>query len=496
MIQLQSYFGDYFIVDEIASGGMASICLAYDLKKFSFVALKTLFSQYRNDPVFLKRLQREGDIYKSLKHPNIIELLDSSFSGSVPYLILEYIHGETLAGLIARNPDGCKLRIALRVMEDIIGSLVQAHAKSIIHRDLQPQNVLIDGSGVVKLFDFGIAYAEDDLVRTITGTIMGTILYASPEQSEGKEVDERADLYSLGLLFYELLTGKKAVEGADLGEVLEKKLGNKIIPPCELREDLPPYLGKMTMKLLNKDPDKRYRSIGALFEELIDLRCNLDNKERKLLFGGELERKLYEAKKHFAAGRYEAALENAGAYAEGVPKRAKRRFDFLYLLARLNRAMGENEEAEKYFETLLSLPTARNEHLLDFATFMHSLGRIDDALEALAPFTEGAPLGAPALALRRVIEDSKKDNQAAAQILDGMDDGDLPGLMEPDFEGKAKEGAASAQEEKPDGVELEGAGKQSSGQAGGDTSGIEGRGKGWRGAIRSWLFKAMNKKED
>ena len=484
MIQLQSYFGDYYIIDEIASGGMASICLAYDRKNYRFVALKTLFSQYAADPVFLKRLQREGDIYKSLRHPNIIELLDCCYEGDTPYLILEYIHGETLAGLIARNPAGCKLRVAVRVMEDIIGSLVQAHAKSIIHRDLQPQNVLIDGCGVVKLFDFGIAYAEDDLVRTITGTIMGTILYASPEQSEGKEVDERADLYSLGMVFYELLTGKKAVEGNDLGEVLEKKLLSKIVPPKEHRPEIPDTLNKMTLKLLEKVPDKRHRSIGALFEDLIDLRCNLVGEEQKMLFGSTIERELYDAKKHFAVGRFDEAFEKARIFAEKVPKKAKRRADFVYLLARLHRAMGKNDEAEKYFDNLLTLPTARNEHLLDFAVFMHSLGRHDDALEALEPFTESAPLGAPAIALRKVIKDQKK-NKVAAAILADMDDDDDPGLMEPMTPGEPKKAetketpaAAENAEDKPS----EDKGKK--------------EGKGWRGAISSWFSRAISKKDN
>ena len=489
MIQLQSYFGDYFIIDEIASGGMASICLAYDRKNYRFVALKTLFSQYAADPVFLKRLQREGDIYKSLRHPNIIELLDCCYEGESPYLILEYIHGETLAGLIARNPEGCKLRVAVRVMEDIIGSLVQAHAQSIIHRDLQPQNVLIDGCGVVKLFDFGIAYAEDDLVRTITGTIMGTILYASPEQSEGKEVDERADLYSLGMVFYELLTGKKAIEGNDLGEVLEKKLLDKVIAPIELRPDLPPYLDKMTMKLLAKNPDKRHRSIGALFEELIDLRCNLVGDEQKRLFGSAVERELYDAKKHFAVGRFDKAFEKAKIFAEKVPKKAKRRADFVYLLARLNRAQGNYEEAEKYFDNLLILPTARNEHLLDFATFMHRLGRLDDALGALEPFTESAPLGAPALALRRVIQDQKK-NKVAAAILADMDDDDDPGLIEPMNAEPNKEAKV---EPEPDGTKAEDSAKES--PVGDDDGEAEKKEQGWRGAIRSWFSKAMNKKD-
>ena len=135
MIEQESYFGDYYVINEIAVGGMATICRAYDSKNCCFVALKSLFTRYENDPLFLKRLQREGDIYKSLKHPNIIELVSSCYDGAKPHLALEYIHGETLSSLIERNPQGCKYPVVFRIVDDILGALLQAHAKSIIHRD-------------------------------------------------------------------------------------------------------------------------------------------------------------------------------------------------------------------------------------------------------------------------------------------------------------------------------------------------------------------------
>ena len=502
MIELETYFGDYYVINEIASGGMATICRAYDSRNCRFVALKSLFTRYEQDPVFLKRLQREGDIYKALKHPNIIELVGASYDGPKPHLALEYIHGETLSGLIERNPGGLKFPAVFRIVEDIVGALLQAHAKSIIHRDLQPQNVLIDGSGVVKLFDFGIAYAEDDLVRTITGTIMGTILYSSPEQSEGKGVDERADLYSLGLVFYELLSGKRAVDGKDLGEVLEKKLCQEILPPSTYRKDIPPFIDQMVIKLLDKNPDKRYRSIGHLMETLMDWRCNLPPGEREQYFGTKPEHILYTAKKHFAVGRVDDAISMTEQFASVYGRDPLGRVDYLYLLARVYASRNDVDNASRYYDLLLENTLARNDHLLDFALFLHRQGRLEDALDVLAVFTRRAPLGTSALAVRTVIHDlrkkaqQKKKRSAAAEILSDMDDLLDPGIMEPlsaksaDPEPVMEEPLSTKNEKQNEDTDSScDSGDESEGT--GDTA----RKQGWRGAVKSWFTRKISKKE-
>jgi serine/threonine protein kinase len=495
MIEQQSYFGDYFVINEIACGGMATICRAYDTKNCCFVALKSLFDRYENDPVFLKRLQREGDIYRSLRHPNIIELISSSYEPPKPHLALEYIHGETLSGIIERNPSGCQFPAVFRIVDDILGALLQAHAKSIIHRDLQPQNVLVDGSGVVKLFDFGIAYAEDDLVRTMTGTIMGTILYSAPEQSEGKEVDERADLYSLGLVFYELLTGKRAYDGKDLGEVLEKKLRQKIVPPSTYRPDVSPFIDKMVVKLLNKNPDKRYRSIGNLMESLMDWRCTLSASDSVKYFGNRAEHALYSAKKYFAVGRSDDAIVSADEFATLYTGTPESRVDYLYLLARIYSRKMDTREAYVYYDKLLENKFARNDHLLDFALFLHRVGSLEDALDVLAVFTAKAPMGTSALAVRRVIKEAikaksqKKKRSVAAEILSDMDDFLDPEIIEP-------VSTASKDDRGPVFVE-EVVGDSESQGADDEINKVEKTNqRGWRGAVKSWFSRAMNKKED
>ena len=258
--------GRYRIQRKLGAGGMADVYLAEDQELGRRVAIKILNGRHANDAQFIERFRREAKNAAALNHPNIVSIYDRGEAEDTYYIAMEFLDGRTLKELIVGH-GAAPVRVAIEYARQILSALRFAHRHGIVHRDIKPHNVLVDREGRVKVTDFGIARAGTSQM-TETGSIVGTAQYLSPEQARGGEVDQRSDLYSLGVVLYELLTGKTPFEGDTPVEVAMKHLSNAPKPPSELRKDIPPELDMVVLRALAKDPNDRYQSADEMEGDL------------------------------------------------------------------------------------------------------------------------------------------------------------------------------------------------------------------------------------
>ena len=258
--------GRYRIQRKLGAGGMADVYLAEDQELGRRVAIKILNGRHANDAQFIERFRREAKNAAALNHPNIVSIYDRGEAEETYYIAMEFLDGRTLKELIVGH-GAAPVRVAIEYARQILSALRFAHRHGIVHRDIKPHNVLVDGEGRVKVTDFGIARAGTSQM-TETGSIVGTAQYLSPEQAKGGEVDQRSDLYSLGVVLYELLTGKTPFEGDTPVEIAMKHLSATPKPPSELRKDIPPELDMIVLRALAKDPDARYQSADEMEGDL------------------------------------------------------------------------------------------------------------------------------------------------------------------------------------------------------------------------------------
>jgi eukaryotic-like serine/threonine-protein kinase len=250
--------GRYRAVRRIGSGGMAEVWCAEDEVLGRRVALKLMGGRFVEDPEFRERFRREAQAAAGLTHPNIVAIFDRSEWDGVPYIAMELVDGRTLKELVAeRGP--LPPEIAIGLTEQILRALGYAHRRGIVHRDVKPQNVILDPDGQAKVADFGIARAGNSDM-TQTGTIVGTVQYLSPEQAEGHPVDRRSDLYSVGVVLYELLTGRVPFDGEAPISIAIKHINERPVPPGQLRPGIPPALEAVVLRALEKDPARRFQS--------------------------------------------------------------------------------------------------------------------------------------------------------------------------------------------------------------------------------------------
>ena len=258
--------GRYRIQRKLGAGGMADVYLAEDQELGRRVAIKILNSRHGNDDQFIERFRREAKNAAALNHPNIVSIYDRGEAEDTYYIAMEFLDGRTLKELIVGR-GAAPVNVAIEYARQILSALRFAHRHGIVHRDIKPHNVLVDGDGRVKVTDFGIARAGTSQM-TETGSIVGTAQYLSPEQARGGEVDPRSDLYSLGVVLYELLTGKTPFDGETPVEIAMKHLSNAPKPPSELRPDIPPELDMVILRALAKNPDERYQSADEMEADL------------------------------------------------------------------------------------------------------------------------------------------------------------------------------------------------------------------------------------
>src|SRR4051794_211347 len=256
----------YVIRRRLGSGGMADVYLAEDQELGRRVALKLLNERHAADEQFVERFRREAQCAAGLNHPNIVSIFDRGRAEGTYYIAMEFLDGRTLKELLIKNGPA-PVPIAIDYARQILGAIAFAHKNGIIHRDIKPHNIVVGGDGRLKVTDFGIARSGASQM-TEAGSIVGTAQYLSPEQARGAPVDPRSDLYSLGIVLYEMLTGKVPFTGDTPVEIAMKHLSQIPEPPSKLRANVPHDLDAIVMRALAKDPDQRYASAEEMDADL------------------------------------------------------------------------------------------------------------------------------------------------------------------------------------------------------------------------------------
>jgi Protein kinase domain len=272
----------YQFLERLGAGGMGEIYKAQDMRLNRFVAIKVLSHSSAGDPERRRRFILEAQAASALNHPNIITIHDIVSEGTSEFMVMEFVVGKTLVDVIPKG--GLRMALALKYAVQMTDALTAAHQAGIVHRDLKPANVMVTESGLVKILDFGLAkltdagpmsYAGGDQTQTlgqapltVEGSIIGTVSYMSPEQAQGKKVDTRSDIFSFGLVLYEMVTGVRAFGGENAVSTLSAILRDEARPINEVTPDAPPQIEQVVKRCLRKNPDERWQSMqdikGAL----------------------------------------------------------------------------------------------------------------------------------------------------------------------------------------------------------------------------------------
>jgi eukaryotic-like serine/threonine-protein kinase len=265
--------GRYRVLSRIGSGGMADVYLAEDLLLGRQLAVKVLHHHFAEDQEFVERFRREASSAAGLSHPNIVAIFDRGEWDGTYYIAMEYVPGQSLKTLV-RDHGALAPAAAIDIATQILAAARFAHARGIIHRDLKPHNVILDEEGRARVTDFGIARAgASDM--TLTGSIMGTAQYLSPEQAQGHAVSARSDLYAVGVILYELLTGTIPFDGDTAVAIAFKQVSAQPRPPSSVNPALPPFLDELVLRALAKDPAQRYASADEFIAALHSARERL-----------------------------------------------------------------------------------------------------------------------------------------------------------------------------------------------------------------------------
>ena len=266
--------GRYEIINKIGNGGMATVYRATDLVLKRYVAVKILRDEFTTDEEFIKRFETEAQSAARLTHPNIVSIYDVGVDNGVYYIVMELIQGKTLKEIIVEERGPLPWKWSVNVAIQIASALEMAHKNNIIHRDIKPHNIIITEDGIAKVTDFGIAKAVSNSTITAFGTTIGSVHYFSPEHARGGYTDAKSDLYSLGVVMYEMVTGKVPFDADTPVSVALKHMQEDPVPPIEENKNLPEAVNKIILKALKKDPMLRYQTATEMLQ---DLRMALKN---------------------------------------------------------------------------------------------------------------------------------------------------------------------------------------------------------------------------
>ena len=257
----------YEIIKTIGEGGMANVYLANDTILDRKVAIKVLRGDLSNDEKFIRRFKREALSVSNLSHPNIVEVYDVGEEDGNYYIVMEYIEGKTLKQLLQKR-GALTLNEVIDIMTQLTDGLAHAHEAYIIHRDIKPQNIMIEDNGLVKITDFGIAMALNSTQLTQTNSVMGSVHYLPPEQANGKGSTVKSDIYSLGILMYELLTGSVPFEGESAVSIALKHFQNDIPSVRQRHPEIPQPLENVVLKATAKEITDRYKTVNEMYADI------------------------------------------------------------------------------------------------------------------------------------------------------------------------------------------------------------------------------------
>ncbi len=259
--------GRYEIEKRIGAGGMADVYKAYDILEKQVVAVKILKNEFINNDEFLRRFKNESKAVSMLSHPNIVKVFDVGFNEECRFIVMEYIDGITLRDYI-ENQKVVDWREAVHLSIQILRALGHAHERGIIHRDVKPQNIMMFSDGTIKVMDFGIAKFTYEMGITATAQTIGSVHYISPEQACGKVTDGKSDIYSVGIVLYEMLTGKKPFDTDNPVTVAVMQMNNQAELPRAVNASIPEGIEEIVRKAIEKDPEQRYQSAAEMIKDL------------------------------------------------------------------------------------------------------------------------------------------------------------------------------------------------------------------------------------
>ncbi len=279
--------GRYRIVSHVAKGGMAEVFLGHDQLLDRPVAIKVLFPGLAVDPTFVERFRREAQAAAGLNHHNVVSVYDFGQDDGAYYIVMEYVDGPTLRDIV-RGEGPLSPAKVIEIGAEIGAGLAAAHQEGVLHRDMKPANVLLTKTGSVKVADFGIARAAHSAREGLTmpGAVVGTATYLSPEQALGEPLDPRSDVYSMGMVLYEMLAGRTPFTGDTPVAVAYKQVNEDPPPPSVYNPDVPPTLDALVMRALAKNPAGRQQSAEALRAELLDVRFGAAGPEPTIVAAG------------------------------------------------------------------------------------------------------------------------------------------------------------------------------------------------------------------
>lgn len=259
--------GRYEITELIGVGGMADVYKAIDVMENRTVAVKILKDEFSNSEEFLRRFRNESKAIALLSHPNIVKIYDVGFTDEIQFIVMEYIDGITLKEFIDQQ-GVLRWKDALHFVTQILRALQHAHDKGIVHRDIKPQNIMLFSDGTIKVMDFGIArFARID-GKTLSDKTIGSVHYISPEQARGDMTDERSDIYSVGVMLYEMLTGKKPFDGDNPVAIALKHMEENAVPPRDIMPSIPEALEEIVIHAMEHEPARRYQSAAEMIKDI------------------------------------------------------------------------------------------------------------------------------------------------------------------------------------------------------------------------------------
>lgn len=259
--------GRYEITELIGVGGMADVYKAIDVMENRTVAVKILKDEFSNSEEFLRRFRNESKAIALLSHPNIVKIYDVGFTDEIQFIVMEYIDGITLKEFIDQQ-GVLRWKDALHFVTQILRALQHAHDKGIVHRDIKPQNIMLFSDGTIKVMDFGIArFARID-GKTLSDKTIGSVHYISPEQARGDMTDERSDIYSVGVMLYEMLTGKKPFDGDNPVAIALKHMEENAVSPRDIMPSIPEALEEIVIHAMEREPARRYQSAAEMIKDI------------------------------------------------------------------------------------------------------------------------------------------------------------------------------------------------------------------------------------